>query len=89
MIKYVFSAFAYLLGTRKRNADARLTDMKALHEAANIYKQINDELKQMVETLTNKCNELTTELIQLRAENKAFRKQVEHLERTINEMNKK
>jgi peptidoglycan hydrolase CwlO-like protein len=73
----------WMFTRRKVTAEAKGAELDNVEKAVAIWRELATDLNKKLETLSQKCDALTTEITQLRAENKSLKKQMEKFGKTI------
>ena len=80
IITYVLG---WMAGRKKNKADLEGIRLKNLESAIEIYERVHEELKEQLETLSNKCSKLSLQIEQLQTENESLKREIHILNKKL------
>lgn len=81
-------AIAWLFARKKQDADTTRVNLENINLAVSIWRDTAQELSVKVDILTQKCEQLTTEVEMLREENVSLKMKLDKTIATIDQNNK-
>lgn len=85
---FVGSACTWLFVRRKQDAEIVQLNLENINMAVDIWKETAAQLSAKVELLTKECQQLKSEVVDLRKENKSLKAKLDKTIQTIDQNNK-